>query len=204
MFNTEELYQDVGRQVLARRGKDFPPELLDEMMGRPGDVSLQIMIRWHNLDDTVAQLARESDEIFDEILDEKLATMPGLWELLQALEDAQIPKAIATSSGLGFTRRALGKFRFEPRFSFLLTAEDVVQGKPHPEIYLTAAARFGLTPQQLLILEDSQNGCRAAVHSGAFAVAVPAGHSRRHDFSGASLVADTLADRRIYRALGLD
>lgn len=203
MFNTEELYQDVGRQVLARRGKDFPAELLDEMMGRPGDVSLQIMIRWHGLTDTVEQLARESDEIFDDILDEQLETMPGLLELLAALEQAEIPKAIATSSGLQFTRKALGKFQFEPRFAFLLTAEDVRQGKPHPEIYHTAASRFRLSPEQLLILEDSQNGCRAAVQSGAFAVAVPAGHSRRHDFSGASLVADTLTDRRIYEALGL-
>lgn len=203
MFNTEELYQEVGREVLARRGKDFPAELLDEMMGRPGNVSLQIMIRWHNLCDSVEQLARESDDIFDAILDEKLQTMPGLNELLLALEQAGVPKAIATSSGLRFTRRALGKFQFEPRFSFLLTAEDVTQGKPHPEIYLTAATRFGLGPEQLLILEDSQNGCRAAIASGAFAVAVPAGHSRRHDFSGASLVADTLADRRIYEALGL-
>lgn len=203
MFNTEDLYQDVGREVLARRGKDFPGELLDAMMGRPGNVSLQIMIDWHGLSDTVDQLARESDEVFDGILDARLETMPGLHPLLAALEARGIPKAIATSSGLGFTRRALGKFRFEPRFDFLLTAEDVTQGKPHPEIYLTAAARFGLTPAELLVLEDSQNGCRAAIAAGTFAVAVPAGHSRRHDFTGASLVADTLADPRIYRALGL-
>jgi beta-phosphoglucomutase-like phosphatase (HAD superfamily) len=55
----------------------------------------------------------------------------------------------------------------------------------------------------MLVLEDSQNGCRAAVAAGTLAVAVPAGHSRTHDFQGARLVIDTLADPRLYAILGL-
>jgi beta-phosphoglucomutase-like phosphatase (HAD superfamily) len=55
----------------------------------------------------------------------------------------------------------------------------------------------------MLVLEDSQNGCRAAVAAGAYAVAVPAGHSLSHQFEGAQLVVDSLADKRLYRALGL-
>jgi beta-phosphoglucomutase-like phosphatase (HAD superfamily) len=53
------------------------------------------------------------------------------------------------------------------------------------------------------VLEDSQNGCHAAVAAGAVTVAVPAAHSRNHDFTGATLIADTLADRRIYELLNL-
>jgi beta-phosphoglucomutase-like phosphatase (HAD superfamily) len=55
----------------------------------------------------------------------------------------------------------------------------------------------------MLVLEDSQNGCRSAVAAGAFAVAVPAGHSQTHDFTGASLIIDTLADPRLYQVMGL-
>ncbi len=203
MFNTEELYDDVGRELLARRGLEFSAELKDEMMGRPGLVSLRIMIDWHGLSATPEQLARESDEIFVDLLDQRLAPMPGLFPLLEGLEAAQLPKAIATSSGRPFLERVLGAFDLLPRFSFTLTSEDVTQGKPHPEIYLSAARRFAVAPEELLVLEDSQNGCRAAIAAGTFAVAVPAGHSRRHDFSGASLVAESLADPRIYAALGL-
>jgi HAD superfamily hydrolase (TIGR01509 family) len=203
MFNTEELYQSVGTELLRRRGRDFPPELLNKMMGRPGRVSLKIMIDWHGLTDTVEQLAGETDEIFVEILNTRLALMPGLADLLASLEAAGIPKAVATSSGRRFTTNVLGRFNFEPRFEFLLTAEDVVEGKPHPEIYLTAAKRLGVEPAEMMVLEDSQNGCRAAVTSGAIAVAVPGGHSHTHDFSGAALIADTLGDPRIYDLLGI-
>jgi beta-phosphoglucomutase-like phosphatase (HAD superfamily) len=85
----------------------------------------------------------------------------------------------------------------------MLTAEDVSRGKPHPEIYLTAARRLDVPPQRMLVLEDSENGCRAAAAAGAFAVAVPGDHSRQHDFTSAALVVDSLADPRLYAALGL-
>jgi len=203
LFNTEDLYQDVGSELLRRRGKRFDAELLNAMMGRPPRVSLQIMIDWHQLDATVEQLAAETEEVFGSILDQRLELMPGAERLLGALETAGIPKAIATSSGPRFVKNVLSRFDLEPRFQFILTCDDVQEGKPHPEIYLRAAQRFNLPVEQMLVLEDSQNGCRAAVASGAYAVAVPGGHSRQHDFSGAAFLADTLADPRIYAALGL-
>jgi len=204
MFNTEELYQEVGGEILRRRDKLFEADLLDAMMGRPGSVALQIMIDWHQLDSTVAELAAETDEVFATILDLRLAVMPGLMPLLSKLEAAEIPKAIATSSGPDFVRTVLAKFNLAPRFQFILTCDDITQGKPDPEIYLLAASRFGMRPEELLVLEDSQNGCRAAVTAGTVAVAVPGGHSRRHDFSGAVLVAESLADPRLWKLLPID
>jgi HAD superfamily hydrolase (TIGR01509 family) len=203
LFNTEELYNFVGSELLRRRGKDFPPELLHQIMGRPQPIALQLMIDWHGLDTTVAILAAETEEVFGEILEHRLEFMPGASELLKAIENAGIPKAIATSSGRKFTNNILGRFNLQPRFSFILTCENVTHGKPNPEIYLRAAEQFHIAPDEMMVLEDSQNGCKAAVAAGAFAVAVPAGPSAQHDFTGAAIVANTLADPRIYDALQL-
>ncbi len=201
MFNTEELYEHVGEEILRRRGKEFTADLLDQMMGRPAPRALQMMIDWHDLDDTVDGIAAESATLFRAILDDRLEPMPGLDALLAALESAQIPKGIATGSGRAFATDVLGRFAMEPRFEFILTAEDLSEGKPHPEIYQKAAANVGMSPEEMLVLEDSENGCRAALAAGAFTVAVPSGRSRGHDFRGAAFVADTLADPRIYEAL---
>jgi len=59
------------------------------------------------------------------ILDERLAVMPGLLQLLEKLERASIPKAIATSSGPDFVRTVLSKFELAPRFQFILTCDDI-------------------------------------------------------------------------------
>jgi HAD superfamily hydrolase (TIGR01509 family) len=204
MFNTEELYQDVGSELLRRRGYVFTQELLDQMMGRPSHIALQMMIDTHTLRATVEELLAETDEIFPEILRTRLAPMPGLVELLAALEQQSIPKGIATSSRRSFVERVLGTFGYQPRFSPILTSEDITHGKPDPEIYLKAAERLKIDPAEMLVLEDSQNGCRAAVAAGAIAVAVPGAHSRQHDFTGAALVADTLRDQRLYELLAIE
>jgi HAD superfamily hydrolase (TIGR01509 family) len=148
----------------------------------------------------VETLARETREIFATLLDSDLATMPGAVPLLDDLAARGIPHAVATSSGPDFAHDVLRRVGLRDRFAFVLTSADVVQGKPHPEIYQTAAARLEVDVAAMLVLEDSAAGCRAAVAAGAVAVAVPGGHSRRHDFTGASFVADSLADPRI-RAL---
>lgn len=203
MFNTEELYQDVGTELLRRRGYEFSRSLLDQMMGRPSVVALQIMIDTHQLDASVQMLLDETDDIFPAILEARLAPMSGLVELLDALERHNIPKAIATSSRRVFVERVLNRFNFQPRFAHILTSEDITEGKPHPEIYLKAAARLGVLPGEMLVLEDSANGCKAAVAAGAITVAVPGEHSRNHLFTGAALIADSLADERIYKLLGI-
>ncbi|HEY2839349.1 MAG TPA: HAD family phosphatase [Pirellulales bacterium] len=203
MFNTEELYQDVGAELLRRRGHEFGPDLLDAMMGRPNRVALQIMIDWHGLQDTVDVLTTETAEIFPAILDTRLSPMPGLIALLATLERHGVPKAIATSSGKSFVDNVLGRFDFHPRFEFILTAESVRDGKPHPEVYLLAAARFEVEPRQMAVLEDSENGCKAAVAAGARVIAVPGGPSHNHEFLGAKLVASGLSDPRVYELLGL-
>lgn len=202
LVNTEELYQEVGTELLRRRGRPFEPELLDAMMGRPQAVSLSIMIRWHGLSDTVEALATETGQIFTGLLDTRLRTMPGAEGLLDLLDARGLPRGVATSSGPDFARDVLARVGFLDRFAFVLTSADIVEGKPHPEIYRKAAARLGVATDAMLVLEDSQNGCRAAVAAGAVAVAVPGGHSRRHDFTGARFVADTLADPRIRELLG--
>jgi len=203
MFNTEDVYYDVGVELMHRRGRQYTRELSDAVMGRPPRFCFETMIRWHALDDRWEAMAAESEEIFIGLLDDRIEPMPGLLELLDALEAAEIPKAICTSS----TRRLLGailsRFQMEPRFQFTLTAEDIRHGKPHPEIYLEAAARFGLAPEQMLVLEDSQTGCRSAAAAGAIAVAVPGEHSKGQDFSAASLVLEGLADPRLYDVLRL-
>jgi beta-phosphoglucomutase-like phosphatase (HAD superfamily) len=68
---------------------------------------------------------------------------------------------------------------------------------------LLAAKRHRVDPAAMMVLEDSQIGCQAAVAAGAYTVAVPHGQSLTHQFPGVQFEANTLADERIYSALRL-
>jgi HAD superfamily hydrolase (TIGR01509 family) len=204
MFNTEDVYTQCGSTLLRRRGHEFDTELKNAMMGIPARLGFEIMIERHQLDDTAEQLLAESNAVFLEIVDSIIQPLPGLMQLLDTLEHHELPKAIATSTTWTLARPCLEPFGFLERFEFVLTGDDFKHGKPHPEVYLTAAERLGLPPEQILVLEDSQNGCRSAASAGTFAVAVPGEHSQGHDFSGARMVIDSLEDQRLYDRLAIE
>ncbi len=199
MFNTEDLYDQVGEILLARRGHQFTLDLKLKMMGLPGPTAFGVLRDELGLADSIEVLQRESNQIFEVILPAEIETMQGLERLLGLLEAQNIPKAVATSSHRNFATEALGHFELEPRFEFVLTAEDVTRGKPDPEVYLTAAQRLNVEPAQMLVLEDSLTGSRAAAAAGAYTIAVPTIHTRGLDFSHVHHVAESLEDPLITR-----
>ena len=202
MFDTERLYCEVGRIILARRGKQIGPELITAMMGLRAAESVEVMIRWHGLADSPEALVEESQEIFRQLVRDDLQAMPGLFRLLDDLEASGVPKAVATSSGRSDADELLGRFDLQERMAFVLSSEDVTHGKPHPEIYRSAAARFGVHPRQMLVLEDSAPGLRSAKSAGAVCVVIPHEHSRAQDFSLADAIAGRLDSPEVYRFLG--
>lgn len=201
MFNTEEIFHRTGTELLRRRGKVATPAVFHAMMGRRAREAFQAMIDHMELVESIDELSVESAAIFDAILEEHLNPMPGLYDLLDLIEQRGLPKAVATSSDRPYLTRILDRYDLHSRFHHLLTAEDVAHGKPHPEIYLTAARRLGVDPTEMLVLEDSENGTRAAASAGAYIVSVPHDHSRHHDFSVARAVARGLHDPVILNLL---
>ena len=201
MFNTEDLYDDVGDTLLQRHGQRFTRQLKLEMMGRPGQEALAIMKERCNLPQSVDELREEVKQIFSKLLPGRIEMMPGLAALLDFLEQHSIPKCVATSSHRQFATEALGSFDLEPRFEFVLTSDDVKNGKPDPEVYLAAAKRMGIESKRLLVLEDSVIGSRAAVAAGAFTIAVPTEHSVDGDFSHVDHVVESLLDPMIQNFL---
>lgn len=196
LFNTEELYDELSCELLRRRGKQVDPDLSRRMTGLPPQPAWQLFIDHYQLDDSIPQLQAEGDAFFDEILPDRLQPMPGAEDLLGYLtHESSLPLALTTSSSKRGVERLMSFFDLGHHFEFWLTSEDVQQGKPHPEIYQTAAARHGTTPDKMVVFEDSENGCRAAVASGAYVVAVPS--SSDHTFDGAAFIAQSLEDPRI-------
>lgn len=194
MFNTELVFNATGRELLRRRGKEPHPELFGRMMGRRAPEAFAVMIELMELTEHWEVLQEESETIFAGLLEEILAPMPGLFTLLDRIETAGLPKGVATSSSRRYLEQMLSRFELTDRFETTLGAEDVTHGKPHPEIYETAAARLGVDPTRMMVLEDSEAGTRAAAAAGAQIISVPHEHSEAHDFSMATAIARRLDD----------
>jgi HAD superfamily hydrolase (TIGR01509 family) len=194
MFNTEHVFYASAEELLGRRGLPMTRAAMNAMLGRRPLESFRNLVELLQLREEPADLLAESRDIFYALLDSKLETMPGLFELLDLIEAKGLAKGVATSSPRDYLEHMLNRFDLLRRFPVTLTAEDVTHGKPHPEIYLKAAEKLGVAPENMLVLEDSFAGTKAGVAAGAYVISIPHEHTCEHDFTGAKHCATSLVD----------
>lgn len=155
-----------------------PARFLEQLTGRSYD--------WP------AENAARQARIETELSHSKL--MPGATELLEWCREQGIALTVASSSSrrwVGGWLERLGAMHFFPR---IFCRTDGYAVKPDPALFLAAQQHLALPAEQCLIIEDSENGIRAARHAGIPCVAIPNRLTALCDLSAADFHADSLAD----------
>lgn len=117
---------------------------------------------------------KEKRRLFLNLLEENgVPVKKGVSELLQYLREQGYKTALATGSGRSQTMWNLQNAGLEDYFETIICGDEVINSKPDPEIFIKAAEKLGLQPEQCLIIEDSLNGIQAAVDGGFRVVMVP-------------------------------
>jgi HAD superfamily hydrolase (TIGR01509 family) len=205
LINSEPLYRRAFINFLRERQREPEEILFTKMMGATGREAILICKEHYQFTDEPHELAAACSVHFQIVLEqEPIKLLPGAIELMERLTRNQIPYAVATSSGRPYAQRVLGRFGILDRLQFLLTGDDVQHGKPHPEIYLGAASRFGIDPAKMIVVEDSANGLRAAQAAGARCIVVPHDLTPLEHVESADAQVPGLDAPELYRLLNLN
>ncbi len=113
----------------------------------------------------VVEYGNRKDQFFQQV-GVPIKPVPGLCDFLDHLEPLGIRKAVATSASERRTRFTLDQLQLTQRFAAIVTANDVVRGKPDPAIYHLAAKQMAVRPQNIVVIEDSVSGVKAARAAG--------------------------------------
>jgi|SRR5579872_851524 len=173
LIDTEVLIRDLMMAVAADHGTRLPNEVFVRMVGLPEADSDAVARAHFGPRFDLAAFNREVDERAYGAIQAGVALKAGLLELLDHLEGAAVPRAIATSSSHASVRNKLEPSGVLARFDAVVAAGDYARGKPHPDPFLVAAERLGVAPDLCLALEDSHNGVRSAHSAGMMTVMVP-------------------------------
>lgn len=135
-------------------------------------------------------------ELMDAFVEkEGVTAKPGIYTLLDALDERGIPCAITSSSPQQRLESYLTPLNLYHRFVKVISGYDVPRGKPEPDIYLRGAAELGLPPETCLALEDSPAGILSAYRAGCLPVLIPDQDTPGQDtLSLLYAKADTLTD----------
>ena len=137
------------------------------------------------------ELFGEMRKIMISLLQLQVQGRPGAIELVDRLR-GRVPLALASNSGREIVDTALATARLAEAFDAIVTADDVSDGKPAPDIYLLACERLGVRPEDSLALEDTPSGIAAAKAAGLACIAVP--QFAETDVSEADRVIDSLEE----------
>jgi HAD superfamily hydrolase (TIGR01509 family) len=204
LLDTEEAWTRAEQTLWARRGKRFTVADKRTLIGSSRSMAA---VKLEALLERLGEGETLMNELHELVMEEALqgvAPRPGALELIARLSDAGVPLALASNSEPQFVERVLsgaGLLDGGP-FATVVTAADIEHPKPAPDIYLEACRRLGVEPAAAVALEDSPIGVAAAAAAGMFVIGVP--YFAGSEIPGASLLVDSLADRAVARALGLD
>lgn len=154
-------YHMTDEQVLFMRslGRPFAPKQLKEWFGEKLD--------YYAVRDRRKQLMEEHlDRVGIEL-------KPGAVEILEALKKRGILAAVATATDLERTEKYLRLVGLREYFDRLISATQVKEGKPSPDIYVYACEQLGLAPEECIAVEDSPNGVKSAYGAGCRVIMVP-------------------------------
>jgi len=126
---------------------------------------------------------------------------PGAVALVDALNEAGIPIAVASNSPRAFLDLVLETSGMARRFAVTVAGDEVANPKPAPDIYLEACRRLGADPAASVGLEDSPTGAAAAKAAGLTVIGVP--YLAELEIPQADLVAGSLADTVVLETVGL-
>lgn len=102
-----------------------------------------------------------------------LEKKPGIDEILAFLHERKIKSAVATATPIELTLRHLERIGVKDLFDRIVSAKQVANGKPAPDVYLYACEQIGESPSDCIAVEDSPNGIKAAYAAGCRPVMVP-------------------------------
>jgi len=145
----------------------------------------------HLGEEAVAAVARRKQEIYLEIISKGVATYPSTIALFK--EAAAAGAALAAVSSSRNCERILRTAEIYDMFDTVVTGNEVTRGKPDPEIFLTAAERLGLTPEDCVVLEDAKLGVEAAKRGGFRCIGIDR-HGSPERLAGADRIVVDLAE----------
>lgn len=158
--------------LASERGLTLPEGHFKAGFGKKNEVIIPAM-GWGSDPSLIKELADRKEELYRELVAaEGVIVLPGARELLLALKEAGIPRAVGSSTPRGNLDALFAATGLNAFFDAVVCGTDVTHGKPDPEVFLKGAALLGLAPQRCIVIEDAFAGIEAALRGGMKVVGV--------------------------------
>lgn len=193
LVDSQPLQYQAYHQVFSNHG--FPLTQVDWQEWIDHSYSVQQWIQKNDLPLDGDSLRAEKKNIYDQLIRDELQLKPGVRELIDELH-GKFRLCIASSSRLESIELIVDKFGLQPKFEQLISDTEIVNGKPHPDIFLKTAEAMQVKPADCLVIEDSIAGLKAAKAANMLCIICPDSFGKLEpvEFKGADKIVNHLGE----------
>ncbi len=173
LIDSEPLWKKAIQKVMRKYGYEFSYDMCNETKGMRVDEVTQY---WKHKLNASFEPNHTSEEIIEEVITlikTEGTAMEGVFETIEKAKKKNLKLALASSSSMRIIETVLEKLEIKTHFEAIHSAENEVYGKPHPQVFISAANSLSIEPQKCLVIEDSINGVIAAKAAKMKVVAIP-------------------------------
>ena len=172
LFDTERIYQETWQEIAREKKVELGSDFVRDISGTSGDNMNRVIEQYYHVCD-----GRDiKEDCMERVKDKLFRCVPvkkGVHEILDYFKEKEFRVAVASSSAVSQIESNLKTAGVREYFSKIVSGTEVKQGKPAPDIFLLAAKRIDLEPEECFVFEDSANGIKAGKAAGCITVMVP-------------------------------
>lgn len=196
LIDTEHFHYQSTLAVLAEWDLHLTPEDFVPFLGF-SDLPYWNALRekFDLTEDSAYLMGRRTEEYVRILQATSIEPLPGVLDLLQRVQELNLPVAVASASPRGQIAAGLESAGLAEALPIRRSGQEDVpynRGKPHPDVFQAAAHALGVNPEQCIAVEDSANGMRAAKAAGCFTICVPCPSHPTTESSLADLVVERI------------
>jgi HAD superfamily hydrolase (TIGR01509 family) len=173
LADSEPWWNEIDAKLLAEHGVTYRGEYHRNVLGVSYRLAVEFYKKAFGLSVPTDEMMRRRGEIAADFFANRVDIFPSTKPVLQELRQMNLHLAVATSSVSASARPFLARHGLTAFFETIVTGEEVKHGKPHPDIYLRAAEKLGVTPNACLVIEDALSGIAAAKAAKMRVAAIP-------------------------------
>ncbi len=173
LADSEPWWNEIDAKLLAQYGVRYRGEYHRNVLGVSYRLAVEFFKKAFGLSVSTDELIQRRGEIATEFFANRVGLFPSAKEVLQELRRMNLRLAVATSSVSASARPFLDRHQLTAFFDFIVTGDEIEHGKPHPDIYLRAAAKLNVAADACLVIEDALAGIAAAKAAKMCVAAIP-------------------------------
>lgn len=169
-----QLFKEYNLQI---SNQEFTRKI-KKLRGRPIKMYIEDFFQDNYSNEEMEKINKRRDEIYKSIFKKNFKVVAGFVDFLNELKKTDLLLAVATSSTQELLEFTMENLNVKNSFNLVITADDIKNSKPHPEIYLKTAEKIRVLPEKCLVFEDSLAGIQSAQNANMKVVLVMTSHKK--------------------------